>query len=116
MRTGMELADRYELAGLIGRGGMGEVWRATDRRLRRPVAVKILPLAAGADATEVARFRREAEIAAQLVHPGITTVFDVGEHHDGTQPLLFLVVTPPPREREGFSLCRLGFATGQPGP
>lgn len=92
MRTGMELADRYELAGLIGRGGMGEVWRATDRRLRRPVAVKILPLAAGADATEVARFRREAEIAAQLVHPGITTVFDVGEHHDGTQPLLFLVM------------------------
>jgi eukaryotic-like serine/threonine-protein kinase len=92
MQVGTELAGRYRLEALLGRGGMGEVWRAGDLRLRRLVAVKILPLTAGADQASVARFRREAEIAAALNHPGITTVFDIDEHKDGDQRLLFLVM------------------------
>ncbi|TMR22764.1 serine/threonine-protein kinase [Actinomadura geliboluensis] len=92
MRAGLELAGRYRLEGPIGRGGMGEVWRGVDLRLRRPVAVKLLPLNGAADGAEVARFRREAEIAATVNHPGITTVFDIDEHTDGGLRLFFLVM------------------------
>ncbi|WP_433171695.1 protein kinase domain-containing protein [Actinoallomurus sp. CA-150999] len=92
MQGGLELAGRYRLEEPLGRGGMGEVWRGVDLRLRRPVAVKILPLAMAADPAAVARFRREAEIAATLNHPGITTVFDIDEHRFGDERLLFLVM------------------------
>ncbi|GGQ24065.1 hypothetical protein BKA00_006111 [Actinomadura coerulea] len=92
MREGLELAGRYRLEAPLGKGGMGEVWRGVDLRLRRPVAVKILPLSGDVDGAGVARFRREAEIAATLNHPGITTVFDVDEHTDGGLRLLFLVM------------------------
>jgi len=92
MRSGLELAGRYRLEAPVGRGGMGEVWRGVDLRLRRPVAVKILPLSGAVDGAEVARFRREAEIAATVNHPGITTVFDIDEHTDGGLRLFFLVM------------------------
>lgn len=92
MRSGLELAGRYRLEAPVGRGCMGEVWRGLDLRLRRPVAVKILPLSGAADEAGVARFRREAEIAAALNHPGITTVFDIDEHTDGGLRMLFLVM------------------------
>jgi eukaryotic-like serine/threonine-protein kinase len=92
VRGGLELAGRYRLEEPLGRGGMGEVWRGVDQRLRRPVAVKILPLTMAADPVAVARFRREAEIAATLNHPGITTVFDIDEHQYGDERLLFLVM------------------------
>ncbi|MEV4007477.1 serine/threonine-protein kinase [Actinomadura sp. NPDC049753] len=92
MRDGLELAGRYRLEAPLGKGGMGEVWRGVDLRLRRPVAVKILTLGGDVDGAGVARFRREAEIAATLNHPGITTVFDVDEHTDGGLRLLFLVM------------------------
>ncbi|WP_165975537.1 WD40 repeat domain-containing serine/threonine protein kinase [Actinomadura rubrisoli] len=92
MRAGLKLAGRYRLEAPLGRGGMGEVWRGIDLRLRRPVAVKLLPLTASANATAVARFRREAEVAATLNHPGITTVFDIDEHEEAGQRLLFLVM------------------------
>ncbi len=92
MRSGLELAGRYRLEELLGQGGMGEVWRGFDQRLRRTVAVKILPLGVGADVEGLARFRREAEIAARLDHPGITTVFDIDEHRDGAHQRLFMVM------------------------
>ncbi|MEU5882380.1 serine/threonine-protein kinase [Spirillospora sp. NPDC047279] len=82
------LGDRYRLEVRIGRGGMGEVWRAVDLRLDRPVAVKLLPVAADAAPDAVARFRREAQLAAALQHPGITVVHDIDED-DG---LLYLVM------------------------
>ncbi|MEV0350298.1 serine/threonine-protein kinase [Nonomuraea sp. NPDC050680] len=88
----VELAGRYRLEEPLGRGGMGEVWRGVDLRLRRPVAVKILPLTIAAEPTGVARFRREAEVAATLNHPGITTVFDIDEHRHENEPWLFLVM------------------------
>lgn len=92
MRSGLELVGRYRLEDLLGQGGMGEVWRGVDLRMRRPVAVKILPLRGAADGDAVVRFRREAENAAALNHPGITTVHDIGEHTDGGMRLLFLVM------------------------
>ncbi len=88
MHAGRELGGRYLLEERIGRGGMGEVWRASDRRLDRPVAVKVLPAASEAGPDMVARFRREAQLAAALQHPGITVVHDI----DVDDELLYLVM------------------------
>ena len=77
MQAGLRLCGRYALQALLGSGGMGEVWRAVDEHLDRPVAVKILR-AHLADPELAGRFRREARIAARLQHPGITVVHDVG--------------------------------------
>jgi serine/threonine protein kinase len=85
---GLELADRYRLSERLGRGGMGEVWKGVDLRLRRPVAVKLLPLPQDADPASAVRFRREAEISAHLGHLNITVVYDIDEHQD----VLFLVM------------------------
>ncbi|MET0801526.1 MAG: protein kinase [Actinomycetota bacterium] len=76
---GVLLASRYEIRALLGRGGMGEVFEAVDRRLHRTVAVKVLRPELAADARFLARFRREATTAAGLAHPGIVAVHDVGE-------------------------------------
>lgn len=78
VESGTVLAGRYRLDEMLGRGGMGEVWRCRDLRLGRDVAVKVL-LATDPDQEDVRRFRREAEAAAALRHPGITVVFDIDE-------------------------------------
>lgn len=77
------LVDRYELRSLLGRGGMGEVYDGWDRRLDRPVAVKLLSPEMAADAGVRRRFEAEAQAAARLVHPKVVGVFDTGEH-EGT--------------------------------
>jgi serine/threonine protein kinase len=77
----MELASRYRLNTVLGSGGMGQVWRARDLRLGSLVAVKVLPDGVHGDQA-LARLRREAEAAARLNHPAITTVHDVGVHED----------------------------------
>ena len=74
---GFLLADRYQLGEVIGRGGMAEVHRATDLKLGRPVAVKILLDGAG-DETDRARFIAEARTLAMLSHGGLVTVLDAG--------------------------------------
>ncbi|WP_398954928.1 serine/threonine-protein kinase [Streptomyces sp. GC420] len=71
------MADRYRLDSPLGRGGMGEVWRATDEVLGRPVAVKLL-IGDGDDSSAAARFRMEAQTAARLNHPNVVGVFDFG--------------------------------------
>jgi serine/threonine-protein kinase len=71
-----ELFGPYRLDGLIGRGGMGEVYRAFDTRRDRVVALKRLPVGLGADAQFVARFRREAATAARLQAPHIVPIRD----------------------------------------
>ncbi len=71
----------YEIVALIDAGGMGEVYRANDTRLRRPVAIKFLSTEL-ADAEARRRFQREAHLASQLNHPHILTVYDVGELDD----------------------------------
>ncbi len=73
----------YEILGLIGAGGMGEVHRARDNRLGREVAIKVLHKGAAGDVGRVRRFEREARSAAALNHPNIATVYEIGEH-EGT--------------------------------
>jgi tetratricopeptide (TPR) repeat protein len=68
----------YEIVELIGRGGMGEVYRAVDSRLARQVAIKILPAHLADNPQSLARFRREARAVAALSHPNIVAVFDIG--------------------------------------
>ena len=70
----------YEIVGLIGAGGMGEVYRATDARLRRTVAIKILPASFATEPIRLRRFEYEARAAGSLNHPNIVAVYDVGAH------------------------------------
>ena len=73
------LAGRYELGELIGRGGMSDVHLATDARLGRRVAVKLLKSSLASDPVFRTRFRQEAQAAARMAHPTIVRVFDAGE-------------------------------------
>jgi eukaryotic-like serine/threonine-protein kinase len=75
---GRVLADRYAVGELLGRGGMAEVYLATDRVLDRPVAFKVLGGWLANDGTFVERFRREALAAARISHPNLVAVFDAG--------------------------------------
>ena len=80
------LSGRYELGNLIGRGGMADVFRGTDTRLGRTVAIKLLRPDMARDPQFQARFKREAQAVAALNHPSIVAIFDTGEHlvHDGS--------------------------------
>jgi serine/threonine protein kinase len=69
--------DFYEILELIGKGGMGEVYRARDTNLKRDVALKILPPQFASDPERVARFQREAEVLASLNHPNIASIYGV---------------------------------------
>jgi hypothetical protein len=80
---GERIADRYELVAPLGRGGMGEVWRARDTRLGRSVALKLLSAASVGNALARERLIREARATAALEHDGIVHVYDVGETPDG---------------------------------
>ena len=68
----------YEIVSLLGAGGMGEVYRARDSRLKREVAIKVLPQALSLDADRLRRFEQEALATAALNHPNILAVFDIG--------------------------------------
>ena len=65
----------YEVTALLGEGGMGQVWRATDTTLGRQVAIKVLPEAFAADPERLARFEREAKTLASLHHPHIAAIY-----------------------------------------
>ena len=84
------LDDRYELIERIAAGGMGEVWRGSDQILGRPVAIKMLAAVHAGDEQFRARFRAEARYASSLAHPGITRVFDYGEHSPLGGPYLVM--------------------------
>jgi serine/threonine-protein kinase len=86
------LGGRYELDGIVGRGGMAEVFRARDIRLDRIVAVKTLREDLARDQTFQARFRREAQSAASLNHPSIVAVYDTGEDMLGHTPVPYIVM------------------------
>jgi serine/threonine-protein kinase len=68
----------YEIAALIGEGGMGQVWRARDTKLNRDVALKILPEAFALDVDRLARFKREAQVLASLNQPNIAAIYGFG--------------------------------------
>jgi len=76
---GTVLAGRYRIAGLLGRGGMGEVYRATDLTLGQAVALKFLPEALARDDRALARFYNEVRIARQVTHPNVCRVYDIGQ-------------------------------------
>src|SRR5262245_44868006 len=85
LQFGQQLGP-YEITALLGKGGMGEVYRATDTRLNRTVALKILPRRLVAENAQFrARFDREAQAIASLTHPHICTLYDVG-HEPAVRP------------------------------
>src|ERR1041384_3821766 len=89
----IRLGDRYELGGLLGRGGMADVRVGRDLRLGRTVAIKQLRSDLASDDTFEARFRREAQSAAALNHPSIVAVYDTGEAtdaHDNHVPYIVM--------------------------
>ena len=81
----------YELTALLGEGGMGQVYRATDTRLKRQVAIKVLLPAVAADVDRVTRFQREAEVLAALNHPHIAAIHGL-EEADGRLALVLELV------------------------
>src|ERR1700680_3682095 len=82
----------YEILAAIGAGGMGEVYRAADTKLKRDVAIKVLPEAFARDPERMARFQREAEVLASLNHPNIAAIYGVEDRAlvmelvEGTSP------------------------------
>src|SRR5436190_1576431 len=105
LATGARLGP-YEVVGALGAGGMGEVYRATDTRLKRQVAIKILPAALSADSRStvsggdpLARFQREAEVLASLNHPHIAAVYGLEDVGSGKALLMELVEGPTLADR-----------------
>ena len=86
--------DHYDVTSLLGEGGMGQVWQATDTQLNRQVAPKILPDAFAADPERLARFTREAKILASLNHPNIAAIYGI-EESEGTRALVLELVERP---------------------
>jgi serine/threonine-protein kinase len=101
---GTILDGRYRLIGLLGRGGMGEVYRADDLRLGQPVALKFLPEALGRDAVRLAQFHNEVRTARQVSHPNVCRVYDVGD----VNGLLYLSMEYVDGEDLATSLRRIG--------
>jgi len=76
---GAMLVGRYRIVALLGRGGMGEVYRAEDLKLAQPVALKFLPEELAQDPERLARFHQEVRVARQVSHPNVCRVYDIGE-------------------------------------
>lgn len=87
----MLIGDRYEILGLIGSGGMADVYKARDSKLNRLVAVKVLRQEFRMDKTFVSKFQKEAQAAAGLSHPNIVSVYDVGEDENANFIVMELV-------------------------
>src|SRR6266699_1433796 len=81
----------YEITALLGKGGTGEVYRACDNKLKRDVAIKILPDEFSRDADRVSRFQREAEVLASLNHPNIAAIYDLQQANETSFLVLELV-------------------------
>jgi serine/threonine-protein kinase len=89
----------YNVTALIGEGGMGQVWQATDTQLNRQVALKILPDAFADDPDRLARFQREAQVLASLNHPGIAAIHGIEKSGDSQALVLELVEGPTLADR-----------------
>jgi eukaryotic-like serine/threonine-protein kinase len=86
-----KILAHYEITAPIGRGGMGEVFKAKDRKLGRHVAIKLLPEEFARDADRVARFQREAKLLASLNHPNVAAIYGL-EESGGTSFLVLELV------------------------
>lgn len=89
----------YEITAKLGEGGMGEVYRATDRNLKRAVALKVLPEDVAADPDRVARFQREAEVLAALNHPNIAAIYGIEKTGSNAAIVMELVAGPTLADR-----------------
>ena len=89
----------YQVTALIGEGGMGQVYQATDTKLNRQVALKILPEAFATDPDRLARFQREAQVLASLNHPSIAAIYGIEEADDTRALVLELVEGPTLADR-----------------
>ena len=105
---GSMLEDRYRIIGLLGRGGMGEVYRADDLRLGQQVALKFLPPALATDARRLAQFHNEVRTARQVSHPNVCRVYDIGELQVGGVSLLFITMEYVGGEDLSSLLRRIG--------
>ncbi len=94
LAPGSKLAH-YELQEPIGKGGMGEVYRARDTKLDRDVAIKVLPEEFAGDEERLARFEREAKLLASLNHPNIASIFGIEDAADGAKALVLELVEGP---------------------
>ena len=81
LTEGMYIADRYEILGKVGAGGMSDVYKAKDLTLGRFVAIKVLKAEFSEDINFVTKFRSEAQAAAGLEHPNIVNIYDVGSEN-----------------------------------
>ena len=99
MESGTELSH-YEISTLLGKGGMGEVWRARDTKLGREVAIKTLPEEFAQDTDRLARFEREAKLLASLNHPNVAAIHGF-EEDNGTHFLVLELV-----EGDTLGACR----------
>src|SRR5262245_18075194 len=89
-RIGQQIGS-YEITALLGKGGMGEVYRARDTKMKREVAIKFLPEEFSRDGDRTSRFQREAEVLASLNHPNIGAIYDLEEVTDTRFLVLELV-------------------------
>ena len=89
----------YQILAELGRGGMGEVYKAKDSRLGRDVAIKVLPTSFAADPDRRARFEREAQAVAALSHPNVIAIFDTGVFDDQLYVVMELLTGQTLRER-----------------
>jgi eukaryotic-like serine/threonine-protein kinase len=89
--TGTSLGP-YQIVAKLGEGGMGEVYRATDTKLKRQVAIKILPSSVAADHDRLVRFQREAEVLASLNHPNIAAIYGLEEGQEGQEGKTLAIV------------------------
>lgn len=96
LRTGTVLADRYQLDDPIAAGGVGQVWRATDLVLQRPIAIKLLRPEYADHHETLSRFRAEARHAGSLAHPGIAQVYDFGDNPAEGPPYLVMELVDGP--------------------
>ncbi len=97
LSIGDRFAGHFEVTGVLGTGGMGEVYRARDTRLKREVALKLLPDVFAADPDRLARFQREAELLASLNHPNIAQIYGI-EEDGGVRALVLELVEGPTLE------------------
>jgi len=100
-----KVAGRYVILGLLGRGGMGAVYRALDTELDEVVALKMLRSELGASEVLLERFRREVKLARRVTHPNVARMFDIGEH-EGTKFLTMELI-------DGKTLTELSLAKGR---
>ena len=104
---GTRLGSRYRVVGLLGRGGMGEVYRADDLELSQSVALKFLPEKVARNATDLARLRREVRVARQIAHPNVCRTYDIAE----VEGQVFVVMEYVDGEDLASVLRRLGRPT-----